>query len=509
MIASTLPPPPCSRLPRTCAACASLLAVALAEPATRAARRATRRPSRRREGRRKAKPRREGRAAARQGSAQRRAPQRAQAARRAQPHRRPAARRRPGTPARRRADAAGRGAGRSAGAPATPRRTPAPELKPFETGIDYKPTSPRTLVTFNLEDASLTDLVRLISQITGKRFICPARRAASKPPSTRRRRSPRPRRTRRSSRSSSSTAWRSCRPAATSRSSSRAASRAGRSRCTRGDESVPDRRPLRHAPAAREQHLGRRRGDAARAFKSGDGDITAYAPTNMLIITDTGTNIRRMMRILEEIDVARDRRADLGRAGAPRERDRGRRAPERDLRPGGGKGGSAGQKPRRPSRGKRRPAGRRSRARPSARAAANPLTKIIADERTNSLIIVATERAYLRMLELLKYLDVPMEGEGEIHVLPLQHATPTSSRRRCIADHGRGAAAAAARRARRAQRRRRRRRRPPTSSKARSRSPPQGHATRSSSPRRCATTPRCAPSSTGSTRRAGRSSSRR
>src|SRR5206468_1045121 len=51
--------------------------------------------------------------------------------------------------------------------------TGAPELKPFETGIDYQEMSPRALVTFNLEDASLTDLVRLISQITGKRFILP------------------------------------------------------------------------------------------------------------------------------------------------------------------------------------------------------------------------------------------------------------------------------------------------------------------------------------------------
>ncbi len=38
-------------------------------------------------------------------------------------------------------------------------------------------------------------------------------------------------------------------------------------------------------------------------FKSKDGDITVYPPGNLLIITETGTNIDRMMRILEEIDV--------------------------------------------------------------------------------------------------------------------------------------------------------------------------------------------------------------
>jgi general secretion pathway protein D len=44
------------------------------------------------------------------------------------------------------------------------------------------------------------------------------------------------------------------------------------------------------------------------------------------------------------------------------------------------------------------------------------------DERSNSLIIVATERMYLRVLELIRRLDVPIDGEGEIHVYYLQHA---------------------------------------------------------------------------------------
>jgi general secretion pathway protein D len=57
-----------------------------------------------------------------------------------------------------------------------------------------------------------------------------------------------------------------------------------------------------------------------------------------------------------------------------------------------------------------------------ARGAESRLTKILADERTNSLIILATERMYLRILEMLKYLDVSIEGEGRIHVHSLQHS---------------------------------------------------------------------------------------
>ena len=32
--------------------------------------------------------------------------------------------------------------------------------------------------------------------------------------------------------------------------------------------------------------------------------MVAYAPGNIVILTDTGENIRRMQRILEEVDVA-------------------------------------------------------------------------------------------------------------------------------------------------------------------------------------------------------------
>ena len=107
-------------------------------------------------------------------------------------------------------------------------------------------------------------------------------------------------------------------------------------------------------------------------FKSGDGNITAYAPTNMLIITDTGTNIRRMVRILEVVDVARDRRADLGRARAQRERDRARRSAERDLRAGARARAAAARpsaaRPHRASRGAGQPRAERQPERDGRRA---------------------------------------------------------------------------------------------------------------------------------------------
>ena len=52
------------------------------------------------------------------------------------------------------------------------------ELPQFETGVEFKAMSPRTRVTFNLENAELPDLVRLISNMTGRRFILPTKLAS-------------------------------------------------------------------------------------------------------------------------------------------------------------------------------------------------------------------------------------------------------------------------------------------------------------------------------------------
>ena len=49
------------------------------------------------------------------------------------------------------------------------------------------------------------------------------------------------------------------------------------------------------------------------------------------------------------------------------------------------------------------------------------VSKIIAEDRTNKLIIIANNRSFLRVMELLKQLDVP-SGEGGVHVYNLENA---------------------------------------------------------------------------------------
>src|SRR5205085_8636993 len=61
---------------------------------------------------------------------------------------------------------------------------------------------------------------------------------------------------------------------------------------------------------------------------------------------------------------------------------------------------------------------------PGAQATATgPVTvsKILAEERTNKLIVIASGRAFSRVLELIRQLDLPA-GEGGVHVKYLENA---------------------------------------------------------------------------------------
>jgi len=134
-------------------------------------------------------------------------------------------------------------------------------------------------------------------------------------------------------------------------------------------------------------------------FKSKDGDVSAYAPGRLLIITDTGTQVRRMIRLLEEVDVGGAGQRlwiePVHNGSAP---DLAKRVNELfELGAAPGQPGSAGAK-------------------------ASGLSKVIADEQTNSLIIVGTDDSYSKLLDLLKRLDSHGVEGGRVHVLPLQHA---------------------------------------------------------------------------------------
>jgi general secretion pathway protein D len=129
-------------------------------------------------------------------------------------------------------------------------------------------------------------------------------------------------------------------------------------------------------------------------FKSKEADISVYEPGSLLILTDRGANIQRMVRILEEIDV--------GGAGSQMWIEPIHYGSAADMakefndifelnQPGGSKG-------------------------------APGLMKVIADDKTNALVIVGTEDAYTKLLELMKRIDTAPVAAGKIRVIRLQYA---------------------------------------------------------------------------------------
>ncbi len=272
--------------------------------------------------------------------------------------------------------------------------------------MDFTPKNPAYQVAFSLEDADLAEIVRVIGQLTGKRFIFSNKIHNIK-----------------------ATVY------SPQKVTVAEAYQAFLSILeTNGLTVIPHGRFLKivetagiatqvtptyvagqGAPAedryvTRIQRLGHVSADEVAAvlahFKTKDADITVYAPGNLLIITDTGANIQRMMQIVEDVDVgsAGDQIwiEPIHYASAS---DVANRINELfDVKAANAPPAAGGG------------------AKQSASGGDLHVAKILPDERTNSLVIVATEHAYLRILEIIKRLDVPQSGEGEIHVLALQHA---------------------------------------------------------------------------------------
>ena len=50
------------------------------------------------------------------------------------------------------------------------------------------------------------------------------------------------------------------------------------------------------------------------------------------------------------------------------------------------------------------------------------VSKVIADDRTNRLLVVATRRSYRQVKRLIERLDISVEGDGQVHIHQLNHA---------------------------------------------------------------------------------------
>ena len=155
---------------------------------------------------------------------------------------------------------------------------------------------------------------------------------------------------------------------------------------------------------------------------SKDASMVAYAPTNTIILTDTAANIRRLLGILEAIDVETHKEelavikvlyADAATLGQQISEIYGA-----SVTVSGGKSAAAARR----SRASRRTSSSKKGKTPDLATAQRGEVRIMTDDRTNSLIVMAARSQLTDIRGLVRKLDVPIVGGGRIHVYYLKHA---------------------------------------------------------------------------------------
>ncbi len=155
-------------------------------------------------------------------------------------------------------------------------------------------------------------------------------------------------------------------------------------------------------------------------FKSGKGQIHPFSATGTIIVTDFGTSIARLERILKEIDKEGSLEelhvVPVQFASATEMADKLTQI----FEPQKAGPGQARKQTRVNVRSKKKvPKGDSAGDVSSGMA----ISKILADDRTNKLIIICSEKAFESILEVMRELDIPEDSsDGQIHVLSLKHA---------------------------------------------------------------------------------------
>lgn len=150
-----------------------------------------------------------------------------------------------------------------------------------------------------------------------------------------------------------------------------------------GDEAVTQVIEVRHVPAAQLVPI-------LRPLVPPQGHLAAYPPSNVLIISDRANNIRRLLSIIERIDQKTSDEVEVITL----------------------EHASAGEVVRiLNSLSKKQ----------NVKDAAGAPT-IVADERTNSVLLGGDPSARLRLRTIITHLDTPLDSGGNIHVVYLRYA---------------------------------------------------------------------------------------
>ena len=186
----------------------------------------------------------------------------------------------------------------------TPVESPVPEEAQLQSNIDYEPMPSGQRFQFNLQDVDLPVLVRIISNITGRRFILGAKARSIKATIF----SP--------DEVTAGEAYRAFLAVLAANGMTvvpsgrywvitESAGAAQESVSTyRDGETTPTEARMVTRIHRLENVSAEEMANLLNRFKSRDGDITPYPPTNTLIITDFGNNVQRLLLIVQELDVA-------------------------------------------------------------------------------------------------------------------------------------------------------------------------------------------------------------
>ncbi|HXH10455.1 MAG TPA: type II secretion system secretin GspD [Alphaproteobacteria bacterium] len=182
---------------------------------------------------------------------------------------------------------------------------------------------------------------------------------------------------------------------------------------TPSDRMVTHLVPLRHADINEVRNM-------LTPLISKDGNITAYGPSNTIILTDLASNVNRLVKIIQEVDIkVTDEQiavVTLKFASAIDLAPQVAAAVEAKL---GEDGAAAPGRPRVP---RRAPVGRPG-VPGAAIAGPEKVFRVIPDGRSNALIIVAGREEMEMALSLIAQLDVRLPpGRQQIHVYYLENA---------------------------------------------------------------------------------------
>lgn len=188
-------------------------------------------------------------------------------------------------------------------------------------------------------------------------------------------------------------------------------------------EEVRSGRPTREGTRIVTQLLPVENADVAdllqvvRPLLSEDAEVLAYAPANTLIVTDSESNVRKVAELVDQLSVAAPattlRVVPVQFAQADE-----LKAVLEALYPAEKTAASPQRRPTR--RGRKAPSTPKT---PTATGEVKAhLTKVLADERTNSLIVLADPEGHAAVDRLLQELDVDGEGQQRLHVMRLKYA---------------------------------------------------------------------------------------